>query len=111
MRAFCQSFLILMLLVSSVEGAIDRASAGHPHGQDPSHEISMSDAHEHSQANEGSEESTEAHCEHCCHGHSSSINASISAKSIDGPTCSASTGYDKRIVGLVIAPPTPPPNA
>ena len=34
LRTVLQSLLLLLVLVASVEGTIDRASAGHPHGNE-----------------------------------------------------------------------------
>lgn len=105
------SLLLLLVLVASVEGTIDRASAGHPHGGESNHELAEFDLHEHAQTGTSDENNGDVHCEHCCHGHTSGISTVISAKSLDPTVACTEAAYDERIKILAVAPPTPPPNA
>ena len=107
-RTTLQSMLIILVLFASLEGTIDRASAGHPHGEELSHELAEFDPHEHAQAGDD-EQSTDVHCEHCCHGHSSGISAVIAEESLERLRARERTDYDDRIEILAVAPPTPPP--
>mgnify|MGYP001822082370 CR=1 FL=1 len=110
-RTILQSLLLVLVLVASVEGTIDRASAGHPHGEESSHQLAEIDPHDHAQTGDGDEQSADVHCEHCCHGHTSGISTVISARSWNETGACSETDYDDRIKILAIAPPTPPPNA
>jgi hypothetical protein len=110
-RTIFQSLLLFLVLVASVEGTIDRASAGHPHGADETHELADLDAHDHAQTGDSDDQTTESHCEHCCHGHTSGISTTISANTLDQTRSCAGIVYDDRIKLLAIAPPTPPPTA
>ena len=110
-RLFFQSLLLLLVLVASVEGTIDRASSGHPHGEESTHQLAVYDLHEHAQSIDGDEQSNDVHCEHCCHGHTSGISSAISAKPLDPTGACTVISYDDRIKILAIAPPTPPPTA
>ena len=103
--------LILLVIAASMEGTIDRASAGHPHGGDSTHEFAAFDPHDHAVSEDGGDESLESHCEHCCHGHSSGIASAASDRPLDLPRSCAEIDYDDRIKALALAPPTPPPNA
>jgi len=111
-RTVLQCLLTLLVIVASVEGTIDRASAGHPHGEEPVHELASFDAHEHAQpaADEG-HETPDSHCEHCCHGHSSGIASAITFEFLDFWGDDAVAGHDDHIKTLAVAPPTPPPTA
>lgn len=110
-RSILQFLLLFLVLVASVEGTIDRASTGHPHGNEPTHELAGFDLHEHAQTDNSDDQNGDVHCEHCCHGHTSGINTSISAKTLDPSGACTEAGYADRIKILAIAPPTPPPNA
>jgi len=110
MRTVLNSLLIMLVLVTSVEGTIDRASAGHPHGEETTHELADSDPHDHARSSELSDdEAAESHCEHCCHGHSSSITSSSPEKSIDPLRSCVVVGYNDSFKALSLEPPTPPP--
>lgn len=111
LRAVLQSLLLALVLVASVEGTIDRASDGHPHGGEATHELAALDAHDHAGLSDSDEESMDSHCEHCCHGHSSSITSSAVAKPLDTRRSCTKVSYDERLVMLPQAPPTPPPTA
>lgn len=110
-RTILQYLLLFLVLVASVEGTIDRASSGHPHGNESTHELAEFDLHDHPQTGDGDESNGDAHCEHCCHGHTSGIGTVVSANSLDPSGSCKETGYDDRIEILAIAPPTPPPTA
>ncbi len=110
-RTVLQSLLLMLVILASVEGTIDRASAGHPHSGDATHELAAFDLHDHTGAKIDDRETTESHCEHCCHGHSAGIIASAPEKSLDVPPSCAEAGHDERIAALALAPPTPRPTS
>jgi len=111
MRSFICNFVIFSVLFVSLESAADVVMDGFPHGDDASHQQEFGhhlDAHE-----DGSPSSDldGDHCNHCCHGHSSSIAGYVS---ITVPIFNAD-GQRVRpaphVRNLAQAPPTPPPNA
>lgn len=110
-RTVLQTVLLLLVVIASVEGTIDRASAGHPHGGEATHQLADFDPHEHAGTSDSDDESTGSHCEHCCHGHSSGITSVAATKPMGMLGSCAEIGYDERIVVRAQAPPTPPPNA
>ncbi len=111
MRSFICYFVIFSVLFVGLESAADVVMDGYPHGDDTSHQEEFGhqlDAHE---VGTPDRELDGDHCDHCCHGHSTSIAAQIS--SIAQP-CVADehfTGRSDHIRNLAQAPPTPPPNA
>jgi len=109
MRSFWCLFIVISVLFMSVDGAADIASTGHPHGGDPAHLID-----DHSVVSQDTTSESEFdidHCEHCCHGHTSSIVAYVTVvtPTLIGndqqPCCAPHVG------NFAQAPPTPPPNA
>jgi hypothetical protein len=100
---------MISVLFMSVDGAADEASTGHPHGGDPGHFV---DEHTVVAADTTSMSDLDIdHCEHCCHGHTSSITGHVK---IVVPTLIATdqrVGRAKHIHNFAQAPPTPPPNA
>ena len=109
LHTILQSLLLALVLIASVEGTIDRASEGHPHGGEATHELAALDAHDHAGLSDSDEESIDSHCEHCCHGHTSSITSTATLKPLNTRRSCAKIGYVGHIVMLPQAPPTPPP--
>jgi len=106
----CWCLLVMIsVLFMSVDGAADVATSGHPHGGDPGHLI---DEHSVVSPNANSESEIDIdHCEHCCHGHTSSITGRVT---IVVPMLIASdqrVGRTPHVYNIAQAPPTPPPNA
>jgi hypothetical protein len=109
MKSFWCIFVMISVLFMSVDGAADLASSGHPHGGDSGHFIDEGTAV--SKDTTAKSDPDIDHCEHCCHGHTSSITVSVT---ILMPTVVANDQRSCRaphVGGLAQAPPTPPPNA
>jgi hypothetical protein len=107
MRFFVCVTIILSMLFLSLDGAIDIASEGHPH-EDAAEPV---DADAVAAAEPGEDTDTEHnHCEHCCHGHVSSIVVQLPSM----PFHATATGFSPPVAFSFRhskAPPTPPPNA
>jgi len=111
MKSFWSIVVILSVLFASLEGAADVAIDGIPHGDEVTHEQEFG----HSLDRHGGEQSdTELdgdHCDHCCHGHTSSLVAAIAAFSTTTFLSGQPIGRSANILNFAQAPPTPPPNA
>lgn len=109
-RVVCQLVLISVLFLS-LDSAADRVSDGHPHGgmDDVNGTLLLClsptvDDEEHRDIDEN-------HCEHCCHGHASSIATDARKNAVLNPTSPASRRLTQLNARDGTAPPTPPPNA
>ncbi|ANO49999.1 hypothetical protein BA177_01080 [Woeseia oceani] len=109
-HAVCQLVLISVLFLS-LDSAADRVSDGHPHGgmDDVNGTLALClaptlDDEEHNDIDEN-------HCEHCCHGHASSIAMDAGKNAAPNPAASASRRLSQLNARDGTAPPTPPPNA
>lgn len=111
MRSFIGHFVIFSLLFVSLEGATDVVIDGVPHGDDASHQQEFGhplDAHD------GETSDTELdgeHCNHCCHGHTAGISATVASLSTPYVTSDRPSGNSNHVHNFAQAPPTPPPNA
>ena len=103
-----QWVVVILIAVASVEGSIDRAGAGHPHGDDSNHEIADFDPHHHLTTDDA--EQVDPHCEHCCHGHTFGF-VNPQEEYLAEPRSSAHHCYQFHIGTRAYAPPTPPPTA
>ncbi len=107
MRQFLYYFVMLSVLFMSLDAAADTVIEGHPHSDDPTHQIdklktSSVDAPANTDLNTD-------HCEHCCHGHCANI---IDQFAPTIPPTNARDPINGRVRGirnLAQAPPTPPP--
>ncbi len=102
---------MISVLFMSLEGAADVVMDGVPHGDDVSHQSEFGHPLE---DHDGSVPDTELdgdHCQHCCHGHSSSITSQLFSfvPPMNAGDRRVDTQSDVRNFGQ--APPTPPPNA
>ena len=96
------------MLFMSAEGAWDMAKESHAHRDSMAHQVDVDDqAPPQSNPLPGGEGN---HCDHLCHGHTSSITASFAELVI-----AASSKYhvfnSSQPSDISQAPPTPPPNA
>ena len=91
---------MISVLFVSLEATADVVTDGVPHGDDVAHQSEFGDT-----------ELDGDHCQHCCHGHSSTITSQPAA------FIAAMIAGARRVDNLVDvrnfgqAPPTPPPNA
>ncbi|HNP65445.1 MAG TPA: hypothetical protein PKH39_16030 [Woeseiaceae bacterium] len=102
---------MISVLFVSLEATADVVTDGVPHGDDVAHQSEFGHPLE---DHDGSVPDTELdgdHCQHCCHGHSSTITSQPAA------FIAAMIAGARRVDNLVDvrnfgqAPPTPPPNA
>lgn len=103
--------MIVAFLAVSLEGAAEVVVDGVPHGDEAAHQAEFGHALD---AHDGSTPDSELdgeHCEHCCHGHASSITASVSATGAAMIERVHSLARGANLHTLTHAPPTPPPNA
>ncbi len=119
-RTSVSHLLILALLFISMEGAMDSVAGVHPHGDEYGHHISR-DAGAlttlieptASNSNTGSlidDKSDGEHCQHCCHGHASSISTQHDSNISDHPSRPPFHFFQAQLLSLAQAPPTRPPN-
>ena len=104
---------ILALLTMNIDGAIDIAQAGHPHEDPLAHQLDDSQQTSESAKRTQTDSDTPSndHCEHCCHGHTSVVTASVL-----GTFSACGSGRQiayvpTSVANFAQAPPTPPPNA
>ena len=95
--------MIIALLWMGVDGIADRMSEGHPHADELAHHIDA--------APESTPDVTPDHCEHCCHGHTSSLTQSVVSASAVAAVGTVHLERPRHIQNLDTAPPTPPPTA
>ena len=110
MRSLICKLAILSILLVSVEGAADVVVDGVPHGDPAGHlqEFGHSlEAHTDESSNALSDGE---HCEHCCHGHSSSIAQSELMTTAAESHGTTQTLYVDQLWFLFLSPPTPPPD-
>jgi len=107
MRSFWCLSVMISVLFMSVDGAADVASTDHPYGGAPAYFV---DKHTGSSPATGLGSTLDVdHCEHCCHGHTSSITGHVS---VVVPVLIAGDYQVRRaphVRNLAQAPPTPPP--
>lgn len=86
-----------------LESTVDSVDGEHPHGGDYAQVLDSNDSV--SQDAEGYDD----HCQHCYHGHASSISGYLPVISCDvaGQRFSC---YKPHVLNFAQAPPTPPPN-
>ena len=111
MRTLIGHIVIFSVLFLSLEGATDVAIDGVPHGDEGAH---LSEFGHPLEEHDGSVPDSQLdgdHCEHCCHGHSSTIVSQLA--SINAPLIASGHRAEKkdRVRNFTQAPPTPPPNA
>lgn len=75
----------------------------HAHGEGHSHILNSDDSAAHETEN------SESDCQHCCHGHTSSVTGGYLAINIDLVSPKVSF-YHPYISNFAQAPPTPPPS-
>ena len=101
--------LILSLILVSLEAMSDLDIGDLLHNDDQSHLKEFG----HGLSSHGGELSDEEldgeHCQHCCHGHTSSISGHLTAMNCD-VTDQRFSIYEPHILNFAQAPPTPPPN-
>ena len=108
MRTLICQLVLLSVLVMSAEGAMDVATDGLPHGDDPTHQI---DATQSSSSDTNSDTDLEGvHCQHCCHGHVS-ITPHFLATTAHNSATEHQTGQTPYVLNYAQAPPVPPPDA
>ena len=111
MRSFMCKLALLSFLFVSIEGAADVVVDGMPHGDPTSHEQEYGHSLNAHDGDLSDSELDGDHCDHCCHGHSSSIAHSGLAP-LSVPTDEqVEIPYSDRLSDLLLTPPTPPPDA
>jgi hypothetical protein len=111
MKSFwCISVMISVLFVS-LEGTTDVVMDGVLHGDDVVHHSEFGYSLEDHDGSVTDSELNDDHCQHCCHGHSSTITSQVD--SIVAPVLAGDRRVDNQIDvrNFAQAPPTPPPNA
>lgn len=102
---------MISVLFASMDSVMDTAFDGVPHGD----EVAHLDEFGHSlDAHDGTSSDTELdgeHCDHCCHGHSSSITGVSVAVHVPPTSESVIADSASLLRNFAQAPPTPPPNA
>lgn len=110
MRPFFCKLALLSFLFVSIEGATDIVVDGMLHGDAATHAEEFG----HSLDTHGGEVSDAEldgdHCDHCCHGHSSSVTHSQLANDVVDNGEQAEDSYHDQLPDLLLAPPTPPPD-
>ena len=102
LRPFISYLFTFSLLFMGIEGAVDSVGGEHPHGEEYAHVLDSDDSP--SPDSEGNDN----HCQHCCHGHTSSISGHLTAMNCD-VTDQRFSIYEPHILNFAQAPPTPPP--
>ncbi len=110
MRSFMSILALLSFLFVSIEGTADVVLDGIPHGDPISHEQEFGHSLEAHDGEQSDAELDGDHCEHCCHGHSSSLAHS---HFVNVPVEDGKQSLDPRddlLPDLPLSPPTPPPD-
>lgn len=106
------ALLLISLLLTSIDGAIDIAKVGHPHDDAATRQADVSDAFagtvDTSKDDDGTR--TTDHCEHCCHGHISVVMPNATPSHSGCGSVDQGPYTDAAILNFAQAPPTPPPN-
>ena len=106
MKSFWCILVMVSVLMMSVDGAADSVTKGHAHGGDAAHVLDGGDA-----KTTSSSEADGDHCERCCHGHTASVTASVTAATTPYSKSQHALGRSANLRSFAQAPPTPPPNA
>jgi len=107
MRRFLYHFVMLSVLFMSLDGAADITITGHPHGDDPAHQI---DTLKSSSAETPADSDLNLdHCDHCCHGHGANIITQVTSITSVSNAGDQLDGCSRLVDNLAQAPPTPPP--
>ncbi len=101
---------LLSFLFASIEGAADVVLDGIPHGDPIGHEQEYGHSLEAHDGEMSDAELDGEHCDHCCHGHSSSL---IHSHFVNVPFEAGKKPFDLRddlSPDFLLSPPTPPPD-
>ncbi len=101
---------MLTLLFASIEGAADTLADGHAHAGNAVHQLLSDDAPLPLDSNTDFTPQTD-HCEHCCHGHVSSITTQIVLTMAPLMANDHQVAQSAHVPNFAKAPPTPPPDA
>ncbi len=101
---------LLSFLFASIEGAADVVMDGIPHGDPTGHEQEYGHALEAHGGDLSDAELDGEHCEHCCHGHSSSLTHSYFVNVSPAAGKQPFDLLDDLLPDLLLSPPTPPPD-
>jgi hypothetical protein len=102
MRTILLPIAMIALLLMSVDGGVDMAQEGHPHGDNQAHQIDAT-----ADVSPGADD----HCEHCCHGHAPGIAPHLAAIATALAILDRHSRYTSRVLSHAQAPPKPPPIA
>ena len=111
MRILIGQIVIFSLLFGSIEGTTDTLLHGQPHGDEAAHQAEFGHPLDEHDGNVPDSDLDGDHCDHCCHGHCSTIVCPV------GSCIAPVSADDRRIANqphlqsFARAPPTPPPNA
>lgn len=102
---------ILSFLFVTIEEAADVVVDGMPHGDPMSHVQEYGHSLDAHGGDLSDSELDGDHCDHCCHGHSSSIaHSGLAPLSVPADE-KVEIPYSDRLSDLLLTPPTPPPDA
>ena len=110
MRGFLTNLALLSFLFVSIEGAADVVVDGLPHGDSVSHQQEYGHGLEVHGGELSDAELDGDHCDHCCHGHSSSISHSHFLDALSDSGKQVRDSRDEPLPDFLRSPPTPPPD-
>ena len=111
MRFLICHIVILSVLFVSLEGAADMVMDGVPHGDDTAHQSEFGHPLEEHDGSVPDSELDGDHCNHCCHGHSSTITSQVASVIAPVIASDSRAEHNNQVRNFAQAPPTPPPNA
>lgn len=113
MHRAIHTLLLFSLFFASMDGAIDIAKSGHPHGDAAIQQVENSGVGSSSglQGHDDGGRLTPSHCEHCCHGHAFVVLPNADAAQYLCGAIPHRPFITASILNFSQAPPTPPPNA
>lgn len=111
MRSLIGQIVIVSLLFVSLEGTTDVVTDGVPHGDEVSHQSEFGHSLEKHDGSVPDSELDGDHCEHCCHGHSSTITSQLASNIAPEVSGDRLADHRNHLQNFAQAPPTPPPNA
>ena len=111
MHRFVSQIVIVSLLFMSMEGATDIPLDSVPHRDDAAHLSEFGHALDKHDGSVPDSELDGDHCEHCCHGHCSTIVSQVGSCIVPLSTDERRGANQSHLRNFAQAPPTPPPNA